>query len=143
MPRDLVNEAPVASAGVMATACTRRGVDATREALLVARTRQPGTREGVVKETEAPALWRKPPETATPSTLDKRASPRLYWLDWRDKDFKDLRLVGAGADCGFVAFLLTGCDRNPWANARGSLDPAPFANVRGGRGRHRGPDDPN
>ena len=29
-------------------------------------------------ETEAPALWRKPPETATPSTLDKRASPRLY-----------------------------------------------------------------
>ena len=29
-------------------------------------------------ETEAPALWRKPPETANPSTLDKRASPRLY-----------------------------------------------------------------
>ena len=33
----------------------------------------------VVKvENEAPARWRKPPETATPSTLDKRASPRLY-----------------------------------------------------------------
>ena len=31
-------------------------------------------------ETEAPALWRKPPETATPSTLDKRTSPRLYYL---------------------------------------------------------------
>ena len=33
-------------------------------------------------ETEAPALWRKPPETANPSTLDKRASPRLYRLVW-------------------------------------------------------------
>ena len=32
----------------------------------------------VKAETEAPALWRKPPETANPSTLDKRASPRLY-----------------------------------------------------------------
>ena len=31
-------------------------------------------------ETEAPALWRKPPETAIHSTLDKRTSPRLYTL---------------------------------------------------------------
>lgn len=29
-------------------------------------------------ETEAPALWRKPSETATPSTLDKCAFHRLY-----------------------------------------------------------------
>ena len=29
-------------------------------------------------ETEAPARWRKPLGTATPSTLGKRASPRLY-----------------------------------------------------------------
>ena len=29
-------------------------------------------------ETEAPALGRKPSATATPSTLDKRTSPRLY-----------------------------------------------------------------
>ena len=29
-------------------------------------------------ETEAPALWRKPPETANPTTLDKCAPPRLY-----------------------------------------------------------------
>ena len=56
-------------------------------------------------ETEAPALWRKPPETATPSTLDKRASPRLYWLVWCDKDFEDFCLVGVRADGGFVAFL--------------------------------------
>ena len=26
--------------------------------------------------------------------------------------------MGAGADGGFVVFLLTGCDRNPWADAR-------------------------
>ena len=33
----------------------------------------------VVKvETDVPARWRKPPETANPSTLDKCASPRLY-----------------------------------------------------------------
>ena len=32
-------------------------------------------------ETEAPARWRKPPETANPSTLDKCASPRLYTFD--------------------------------------------------------------
>ena len=32
-------------------------------------------------ETEAPALGRKPSATATPSTLDKRASPRLYRFD--------------------------------------------------------------
>ena len=25
--------------------------------------------------------------------------------------------MGAGADGGFVVFLLTGCDRNPWADA--------------------------
>ena len=35
-------------------------------------------------ETEAPALWRKPSATATPSTLDKRASPRLYCLIRRE-----------------------------------------------------------
>ena len=29
-------------------------------------------------ENEAPARSRKPQETATPTTLDKRASPRLY-----------------------------------------------------------------
>ena len=29
-------------------------------------------------ENEAPARWRKPPGTATPSTPGKRASPRLY-----------------------------------------------------------------
>ena len=29
-------------------------------------------------ENEAPARWRKPPESALPSTLDKRATPRLY-----------------------------------------------------------------
>ena len=45
---------PVVSAGVLATACTRRGVEATREALSVARTRQPGTREGQL----GPAGWR-------------------------------------------------------------------------------------
>ena len=33
--------------------------------------------------------------------------------------------MGGGADGSFVAFLLTGCDRNPKANARGVLDPAP------------------
>ena len=49
------NEAPVASAGVLATACARRGTDATREALSVARTRQPGTREGQL----GPAGWRR------------------------------------------------------------------------------------
>ena len=32
-------------------------------------------------ETEAPAPGRKPSATATPSTLDKRASPRLYRLE--------------------------------------------------------------
>ena len=36
-------------------------------------------RGNVVKvETETPALGRKPSATAIPSTLDKRASPRLY-----------------------------------------------------------------
>ena len=35
------------------------------------------------------------------------------WLVWRDKDFKDFCLVGAGADGGFAAFLLTGCGRSP------------------------------
>ena len=64
-------------------------------------------------ENEAPARWRKPPETATPSTLDKRASPRLYWLVWRDKDFKDFCFVGAGADGGFATFLLTRCGWSP------------------------------
>ena len=39
-----------------------------------------GERNVVKVETEAPALWRKPPETATPSTLDERAAPRLYTL---------------------------------------------------------------
>ena len=29
-------------------------------------------------ETGAPARWRKPSETAPPSTLDKRVSPHLY-----------------------------------------------------------------
>lgn len=29
-------------------------------------------------EAEAPVLWRKPSETAPPSTLDKRVSPQLY-----------------------------------------------------------------
>ena len=29
-------------------------------------------------ETEAPARWRKPSETAPPSILDKRFSPHLY-----------------------------------------------------------------
>ena len=33
-------------------------------------------------KTEAPALRRKPSATATPSTLDKRASPRLYESDY-------------------------------------------------------------
>ena len=28
-------------------------------------------------EPDAPARWRKPPETATPSTLDKRVTPHL------------------------------------------------------------------
>ena len=32
-------------------------------------------------ETEASAPGRKPSATATPSTLDERASPRLYWRD--------------------------------------------------------------
>ena len=31
-------------------------------------------------ETEAPALWRNPPETATPSTFAKGASPEFYTL---------------------------------------------------------------
>ena len=34
-------------------------------------------------ETEAPAEGRKPSATATPSTLDKRASPRLYRFESR------------------------------------------------------------
>ena len=46
-------------------------------------------------ESEAPARWRMPPETATPSTLDKRASPRLYTLVWRDKDFDGFWLASA------------------------------------------------
>ena len=45
--------------------------------------------------------------------------------------------MGGGADGGFVAFLLTGCDRNSFADARGALDPAPAANVRGERNRPR------
>ena len=45
----------------------------------------------------------------------------------------------------FVVFFLTGCDRNPPVDARGMLDPAPSAYVRGGRCQHgdRCPDDPN
>lgn len=61
------------------------------------------------------------------------------WLVWRDQDFKDFCLVGGRADGGFVAFLLTGCDRNPWADARGSLNPAPAANVHGERDGPRSP----
>ena len=46
-PKIVANDTkPVASAGVVAPACARRGVEATREALSVARTRPPGTREG-------------------------------------------------------------------------------------------------
>ena len=96
-------------------------------------------------ETEAPELWRKPPETATPSTLDKRTSSRLYWLVWRDKDFNDFCFVAGSADGGFVAFQLTGCDWNLWADAMGALDLALAANVRGERDRprDRGLDGPN
>ena len=43
-------------------------------------------------ETEAPAQGRKPAATATSSTLDKCASPRLYQLD----GFADPRSVQAG-----------------------------------------------
>ena len=34
-----------------------------------------------------------------------------------------------------MAFLVSGCDQNPRADARGVLDPAPSVYVRGGRGR--------
>ena len=55
-PKMVANDTkPVASAGVVATACARRGADATREALSVARTRPPGTREGQL----GPAGWRR------------------------------------------------------------------------------------
>ena len=87
-------------------------------------------------ETEAPALWRKPPETANPSTLDKRASPRLYRPVWRVKVLKEFWPVGA--DDGFVPLDVT--DRNPWTDARGGLDPVPSASVCGGRHRDRGLD---
>ena len=59
-------------------------------------------------ETEAPALWRKPPETATPSTLDKRASPRLY-------------LTSSGARRGHFA---DGTLRNKDFGVTGTLDEA-------------------
>ena len=62
----------------------------------------------VKMETQAPPLWQDPPQMATPSTLDKRASPSLYRLVWCDND-----LGLGGADGGFVAYLLTRCDRNP------------------------------
>ena len=35
-------------------------------------------------EAEIPAPRRKPSTTATPSTLDERTSPRLYWGTVRD-----------------------------------------------------------
>ena len=67
------------------------------------------------------------------------------WLVWRDKDFKGFCLLGACADSGFVTFLLTGCDRNPWVDERGGLDPGLPAYMRGGRVQHRDCylDDPN
>ena len=45
-------------------------------------------------ETEAPALGRKPSATATPSTLDKRASPRLYRLIRNNLHFNTRALRG-------------------------------------------------
>jgi len=67
------------------------------------------------------------------------------WLVWRDQDFKDFCLVGGRADGGFVAFLLTGCDRNPWADARGPLNPAPppMCTESGTGPAPRALDDPN
>ena len=60
-------------------------------------------------------------------------------------DFKGFCLVGARADGGFVDFLLTGCDGNPWVDERGGLDPALPAYLRGGRVQHGDCylDDPN
>ena len=46
---------PVASVGLLATACTYTGADAAREALSVARTRQPKTREQVRGTKTAPS----------------------------------------------------------------------------------------
>lgn len=67
------------------------------------------------------------------------------WLVWRNKDFNDFCPVGGSADGGFVTFLLTGCDRNLWADATVALDPAPAADMHGERDRprDRGLDDPN
>ena len=68
-----------------------------------ARSVRRGGRGSEVKvEADAPARCRKPPETATPSTLDKRASPRLYALGWHDKDFDGFWLAsaeGGGLHC--------------------------------------------
>lgn len=53
-------------------------------------------RGGVVKvETEAPAGWREPPVTATPSTLGGRASPRLCS---QLGNVKHVNLASVGAD---------------------------------------------
>ena len=62
-------------------------------------------------ETEAPALWRKPPETATPSTLDKRATPRT--LPWGTESLNlCARLTGAlGIGRAFVKVGLGGVGR--------------------------------
>ena len=37
---------------------------------------------------------------------------------------------------GSMVFLVSGCDRNPRADARGVLDPAPSVYVRKRRGQH-------
>ena len=56
-------------------------------------------------ETEAPASRRKPSATATPSTLDKRTSPRLYnRIRFRVRRAKALRFSGCEsrpATCSF------------------------------------------
>ena len=66
-------------------------------------------------ETEAPAQGRKPSATATPSTLDKRASPRLHQLDgfaaprsvqeWFWRRSNDLRTLGGPGAGGLVGRL--------------------------------------
>ena len=94
-------------------------------------------------ETEAPALWRKPPETANPSTLDKRASPRLYWLAWRDKEFQGFLARGCGWWLRGVPFdgmrseSLGRCEQGV------GLGPLRLGAPRAGPGGDRCLDDPN
>lgn len=70
----------------------------------------------VKAETEAPVLWRQPSATATPSTPDKRASPRLY---------STVRQNGGGDDAGTEL-------------AAGASQGGELQRVRGARGSGRG-----